>query len=82
MPGLLNHLSGTLEMLDVRIDPDDQGLLNTIKLPKELGLITERLPKPQYQIKRTQSLPPEKILVLPEIKPKENLIQVAHRILD
>jgi len=46
MPGLLNHLSGTLEMLDVRIDPDDQGLLNTIKLPKELGLITERLPKP------------------------------------
>jgi hypothetical protein len=37
MPGLLNHLSGTLENSDVRIDIEKMGLLNTIKLPRNLG---------------------------------------------
>jgi hypothetical protein len=46
MPGLLNHLSGTLERADILNDLSSVGLLNTIKLPRNLGQITERLPKP------------------------------------
>jgi hypothetical protein len=45
MPGLLNHITGTLEDLDIHIDLEKDGLLNTIKCPKDLGQITERLPK-------------------------------------
>jgi NIMA (never in mitosis gene a)-related kinase len=46
MPGLLNHLSGTLERIDIHIDASEHNLLNTIKVPRDLGQITERLPKP------------------------------------
>lgn len=46
MPGLLNHLTGTLERLDVPSDIEFEGLLNTIKVPRNLGQISERLPKP------------------------------------
>ena len=46
MPGLLNHLTGTLERINVSIDVETDMLLNTIKMPRELGQITERLPKP------------------------------------
>lgn len=46
MPGLLNNLTGTLQRIDVDIDLEKEGLLNTIKVPKDLGQITERLPKP------------------------------------
>jgi NIMA (never in mitosis gene a)-related kinase len=45
MPGLLNHLTATLENLNIEIELDG-GLLNTIKVPRNLGQITERLPKP------------------------------------
>jgi hypothetical protein len=37
MPGLLNHLTGTLERIDVAFDIENDGLLNTIKVPKDLG---------------------------------------------
>jgi len=37
MPGLLNHLTGTLERIDVAVDVENEGLLNTIKVPKDLG---------------------------------------------
>lgn len=57
-PGLLNHITGTLEGLD--IDPEDRGvdnLLETIRCPKNLGMITDRLPAPQYRrVKRCQSM--------------------------
>lgn len=63
MPGLLNHLTGTLEEIDqsaVHYD-ESESLLKTIKMPRKMGQITERLPAPQYnsdkQIKRTNSLP-------------------------
>lgn len=36
-PGLLNHLTGTLERIDVSIDLENDGLLNTIKVPRDLG---------------------------------------------
>ena len=49
-PGLLNHITGTLEDLDV--DPEEKqgndNLLKTIRCPRNLGMITERLPAPQY----------------------------------
>lgn len=64
MPGLLNHLTGTLEEIDRNaVQPDDnESLLKTIKMPRRMGQITERLPAPQYdneekRIKRTNSLP-------------------------
>lgn len=59
-PGLLNHLTGTLEGLDV--DPEDatsnDNLLKTIRCPRNLGQITERLPAPQYapRMKRCNSM--------------------------
>lgn len=37
MPGLLNHLTGTLERINVSIDFENEGLLNTIKVPRNLG---------------------------------------------
>jgi hypothetical protein len=37
MPGLLNHLSGTLEALDIKIELPNESLLNTIRVPKVLG---------------------------------------------
>jgi hypothetical protein len=46
MPGLLNQLTSTLERINVDIDLSNDGLLNTIKVPRDLGQITERLPKP------------------------------------
>jgi len=67
MPGLLNHLSGTLEQLEVLIPDESEKLLGTIRCPLNLGQITERMPKANYGIKRTQSLPPEKLDVLPEL---------------
>lgn len=58
---MLNHITGTLENLD--IDSDDIGknanLLKTIRCPRNLGMITERLPAPQYQqskMKRCNSM--------------------------
>ncbi|CDW85297.1 protein kinase domain containing protein [Stylonychia lemnae] len=81
MPGLLNHLTGTLERIDVSIDVENDALLNTIKVPKDLGQITERLPKPQYNVmRRINSLPPEQQEGLQE--DKENLIQIAHKMFD
>jgi NIMA (never in mitosis gene a)-related kinase len=46
-PGLLNHITGTLEELDVAPEkvPVIQDLLSTIRCPRNLGQITDRLPK-------------------------------------
>jgi len=64
MPGLLNHLTGTLEDINAQAVQEDNSvdLLKTIKMPRRMGQITERLPGPQYDsepksIKRTNSLP-------------------------
>jgi hypothetical protein len=43
-------------------EENKEGLLNTIKVPRNLGQITERLPKPQYNsensgLKRNSSEP-------------------------
>lgn len=70
MPGLLNHLTGTLNDLQ-SLCAENESLLKTIKLPKRMGEITERMPASQYDveskssesrndlksIKRTNSLP-------------------------
>jgi len=47
-PGLLNHLTGTLENLeyDEDLKSDNQSLLQTIRCPRNLGQITERMPAP------------------------------------
>ena len=49
-PGLLNHMTGTLEKLDLQEGEDDQAqdLLATIRCPRNLGMITDRLPASQY----------------------------------
>lgn len=59
--GLLNHVTGTLENLDVAPEqvPVIQDLLSTIRCPRNLGKITDRLPKSQYsptKLKRSNSM--------------------------
>lgn len=56
-PGLLNHMTGTLEQIDMREGEQevDNNLLATIRCPRVLGMITERLPKAQYQPKLGRS---------------------------
>ena len=47
MPGLLNHITGTLDDIQALI-PDQENLMKTIRMPRRMGEITERLPAPQY----------------------------------
>ena len=76
MPGLLNHLTGTLEEMDMQAVSQDENesLLKTIKMPRRMGQITERLPAPQYEtdarpMKRNNSLPATSDrLLVPEVK--------------
>ena len=61
MPGLLNHLTGTLDEIEA-MKSDQEKLMKTIRMPRKMGEITERLPKAQYDaptptIKRTNSMP-------------------------
>ncbi len=43
MPGLLNHLTGTLDDIEAQKEVNE-NLISTIRLPRNLGMITERLP--------------------------------------
>jgi len=45
MPGLLNHITGTLDEL-AAVVPDQEDLMKTIRMPRRLGEITERMPAP------------------------------------
>ena len=61
MPGLLNHLTGTLDDIEA-MKSETEKLMKTIRMPRKLGEITERMPAPQYDqpspaIKRTNSMP-------------------------
>lgn len=61
MPGLLNHLTGTLDDIEA-MKSEQEKLMKTIRMPRKMGEITDRLPKPQYEaptpkIKRTNSMP-------------------------
>lgn len=42
-PGLLNHITGTLEEIEVLRD-ENNSLMKTIRMPRHMGEITERLP--------------------------------------
>lgn len=52
MSGTHNHLSMTLvnqmDQLVEEIKENSISLLDTIKVPRNLGMISERLPKPNY----------------------------------
>jgi NIMA (never in mitosis gene a)-related kinase len=59
MPGLLNHLTGTLDEIEA-MKSEQEKLMKTIRMPRNKAEITDRLPKPQYDqptIKRTNSMP-------------------------
>jgi|688.fasta_scaffold180303_2 hypothetical protein len=43
-PGLLNHITGTLESQEVHKDDEKTMLMKTIRMPRHMGEITERLP--------------------------------------
>ena len=45
MPGLLNHLTGTLDEIEA-MKSEQEKLMKTIRMPRRMGEITERLPKP------------------------------------
>jgi hypothetical protein len=60
MPGLLNHLTGTLDELAAMAPDEKESLMKTIRMPRRMGEITNRLPEPQYDkptFKRTNSQP-------------------------
>ena len=66
MPGLLNHITGTLDDIQALI-PDQENLMKTIRMPRRMGEITERMPAPQYDqplIKRTRSQPQHQLEVI------------------
>ena len=48
MPGLLNNITGTLDDIQA-LKEDTESLLQTIRCPRNLGMITERLPAAQYK---------------------------------
>ena len=48
MPGLLNNITDSLDDIQALI-PDQENLMKTIRMPKSMGEITERLPAPQYE---------------------------------
>ena len=71
------HISETLEAAEKEQFYQEVNLLNTIKVSRDLGKITERLPKPQYGnvMRRNKSLPPEKKEKLPDsAKKQDNLL--------
>ena len=58
-PGLLNHVTETLEELDIQEEDSDEqsNLLKTIRCPRNLNMVTASLPAPQYQpLQRSKSL--------------------------
>jgi hypothetical protein len=84
MPSVLSHMSEKLENEEKKsLQQETFSLLNTIRVPRDLGQITERLPKPQYGnvMRRNKSLPPEKMEKLPEIitAKKESLITASQK---
>ena len=49
MPGLLNHLTGTLDDIEA-MKSETEKLMKTIRMPRKMGEITERMPAPQYDL--------------------------------
>ena len=83
MPSVIEHTSEKLEQAEKDHIYQEVSLLNTIRMPRDLGQITERLPKPQYGnvMRRNKSLPPEQMEKLPEIPlpKKDNLMNLANK---
>jgi hypothetical protein len=78
-------MSETLEAAEKESLYQEVNLLNTIKVPRDLGQITERLPKPQYGnvMRRNKSMPPEQMEKLPEItKKQDNMMQLAAKLIE
>lgn len=78
-PGLLNHMTGTLEKIDLQEDEDDQSmdLLATIRCPRNLGQITDRLPKSQYQPK---GLNRSKSMAIEPIKKVDGVLEAQRKL--
>ena len=89
MPGLLNHLTGTLDDIE-SMKEETKSLMSTIRLPHRLGLITERMPaskydsdakhseesaeKSQMSLKRVSSVPSSRMDdIVSELKEKTRL---------
>lgn len=77
MPSIASHMSEKLEESSFESDHGQNvSLLSTIRLPRDLGQITERLPKAQYGnvMRRNKSLPAEKMERLPDIINKKDIL--------
>ena len=46
MPGLLNHLTGTLDDIDALKPDEKETLMKTIRMPRRMNDVKQRLPKP------------------------------------
>jgi hypothetical protein len=69
MPGLLNHVTGTLDNIQARKE-DTESLLNTIRLPRNMGMITERMPAANYEVQ-------QKFKVIPASATIENKLRAT-----
>jgi hypothetical protein len=92
MPGLLNHLTGTLDDIE-SLKEETKCLMRTIRLPRNLGMITDRLPASQYDsaeklgsettdvvssLKRVSSVPSTRADdILNELKEKTRIVSAA-----
>lgn len=79
MSGTQNHLSETLKRIDSMNyeESKENGLLNTIVVPRNLGQITERLPKAKYNseqpILKRNSSEPSRLGVIAATNMRDNL---------
>lgn len=57
MPGLMNHLTTTLDKIEVGDGSEgESSLLETIRVPRNLGMIRNNLPDAQFNpVRRIQS---------------------------
>ena len=90
MPGLLNHLTGTLDDIE-SMKEETKCLMRTIRLPRNLGMITDRLPASQYDssekntieraevsLKRVSSVPSTRADdILAELREKTRITSAA-----
>lgn len=46
LPGLLNHLTGTLDELAALAPDEKEDLLKTIRMPRRMNELAQKLPSP------------------------------------
>ena len=62
MPAVIKRMNGDLLMEIADEEFQRNSLLNTIKIPKNLHYLTDRLPKPNYEPLKTKVIDKRRLL--------------------